>query len=47
MISILKKKIAAPPLYWRLPKTFKLANTQQICQKLVDFTQFLLTIKHN
>jgi hypothetical protein len=38
------KKSAASLLYRKLPKIVKLANTQHICHKPVDFIQFLLTI---
>jgi len=36
-----KKKLAAPLLYWRLPKIFKPANIQNICHKPVDFILFI------
>ena len=39
-----KIKLAAPPIYWKLPRIFNPANIQNICHKLVDFNLFLLTI---
>jgi len=38
------KKLAAPPLYWRLPRIFNPANIQNICHKPIDFNLFLSII---